>query len=436
MPKGRPAKRPTTLASQQRRRSKPSRHQGAYHERSDITASDFLQVRTTDSEHLRPLYAAAKPFPHIQLREVFAADSLRAVRDEVIGNCSGSLKETDIYKVYQTGELRNLDVLSSEEQTRLGKLRTLRDTLYSDAFRQFLEDLTGCCNAAQGEHLDGDQVDCSINVYTSGCHLLCHDDAIGTRRLSYILYLTDPDQAWTNEDGGRLQLFALGDRHQDKDELTEPEPYPIVSLLPAWNTMTVFQVQPGCSFHAVEEVHSTERPRLSISGWYHVQGSHNTNGLAPESSLKQLQMCRQRPLTPFAWPASAPDATPDGVAKDKTSTTVSLWTADRAYLSEFLRPEYLQDDTIRVIRKQFLRESSVQLHDFLKTKPIVQQIMDCASGDRHELATHLAEPIEEQRSIRRSTWLGNGWTAASTSDFWSIEHPPLSTIPLRRWRTR
>jgi Rps23 Pro-64 3,4-dihydroxylase Tpa1-like proline 4-hydroxylase len=38
----------------------------------------------------------------------------------------------------------------------------------------------------------------SINVYTEGCHLLCHDDVIGSRRLSYILYLTDPDTPITS----------------------------------------------------------------------------------------------------------------------------------------------------------------------------------------------------------------------------------------------
>ena len=43
----------------------------------------------------------------------------------------------------------------------------------------------------------------------TGCHLLCHDDVIGTRRVSYIVYLTDPDDPWVKEDGGALELYAL-----------------------------------------------------------------------------------------------------------------------------------------------------------------------------------------------------------------------------------
>jgi Rps23 Pro-64 3,4-dihydroxylase Tpa1-like proline 4-hydroxylase len=35
-----------------------------------------------------------------------------------------------------------------------------------------------------------------LDAYTS-CHLLCHDDVIGTRCVSYIIYLTDPDDEWT-----------------------------------------------------------------------------------------------------------------------------------------------------------------------------------------------------------------------------------------------
>lgn len=51
------------------------------------------------------------------------------------------------------------------------------------------------------------RTDCSCNVYAHGGHLLCHDDVIGTRRVSYIIYLTDPDDAWRADDGGALELY-------------------------------------------------------------------------------------------------------------------------------------------------------------------------------------------------------------------------------------
>jgi len=35
-----------------------------------------------------------------------------------------------------------------------------------------------------------DQTDCACNIHPFGGHLLCHDDVIGNRRVSYIIYLT------------------------------------------------------------------------------------------------------------------------------------------------------------------------------------------------------------------------------------------------------
>ncbi len=39
-----------------------------------------------------------------------------------------------------------------------------------------------------------DQTDCACNVHAAGGHLLCHDDVIGNRRVSYIIYLTGGSQ--------------------------------------------------------------------------------------------------------------------------------------------------------------------------------------------------------------------------------------------------
>jgi Rps23 Pro-64 3,4-dihydroxylase Tpa1-like proline 4-hydroxylase len=38
---------------------------------------------------------------------------------------------------------------------------------------------------------------------------LNHDDVISTRAVSFIIYLTDPDEPWTAEDGGALELYPL-----------------------------------------------------------------------------------------------------------------------------------------------------------------------------------------------------------------------------------
>lgn len=52
-------------------------------------------------------------------------------------------------------------------------------------------------------------VDCSCNLYAQGGHLLCHDDFISTRCISYIIYLTDPDEVWIPEHGGAFEMYAF-----------------------------------------------------------------------------------------------------------------------------------------------------------------------------------------------------------------------------------
>lgn len=56
-----------------------------------------------------------------------------------------------------------------------------------------------------------DRRDMSINSYKKSCHLLNHDDVIGSRRVSYILYMPLPiDQPWQPEWGGALELYPVG----------------------------------------------------------------------------------------------------------------------------------------------------------------------------------------------------------------------------------
>ena len=50
----------------------------------------------------------------------------------------------------------------------------------------------------------------AVNSYTQGCHLLNHDDVIGSRRVSYILYMPLPhDQTWEKNWGGALELYPV-----------------------------------------------------------------------------------------------------------------------------------------------------------------------------------------------------------------------------------
>ena len=188
----------------------------------------------------------------------------------------------DIYQVHQTGDLANLDGLPKNELDRLSSLFELRNAIYSPEFREFISTVT------DSGPLSGTKTDMSINNYKEGCHLLNHDDVIGTRRVSYILYLTDPDEPWDPKYGGALELYPVIEKGTPANE-------PTVIIPPQWNQFVMFTVQPGHSFHSVEEVVPEGKPRLSISGWFHIpqegEPGYQEEREAGESksSLEQLQ---------------------------------------------------------------------------------------------------------------------------------------------------
>jgi hypothetical protein len=113
------------------------------------------------------------PYPHKVLPGLFDRATLLAVREE-LGSLQRSFKETDLFRVFQTGDLANMDPSDPVHAAQLPHTLRLRSALYSPAFRAWVSQLTGCDELTE-------QQDCSCNVYGRGGHLLCHDDVIGTR---------------------------------------------------------------------------------------------------------------------------------------------------------------------------------------------------------------------------------------------------------------
>ena len=269
----------------------------------------------------------------------------------------------------------------------------------------------------------------AVNVYTPGCHLLCHDDVIGSRRLSYILYLTESEYGgeggWRREWGGALRLYPTekvteeGVNEKDIKEVLIPLPEHTVAIPPVWNQLAFFAVQPGESFHDVEEVYSAsvrpsgkgeemdsigkgknkvtshgdeagdeQRVRMAISGWYHVpqEGepgyeSLNKDDTAAKSSLAQLQnktmdkydlpapQWRQYPSEHSAAIATAPDANAaEARAKESdTDQDVELTESDLDFLIKYITPAYLTPDTVEKLADTFEEESCLQLSAFLRS---------------------------------------------------------------------
>lgn len=134
-------------------------------------------------------------------------------------------------------------------------------------------------------------------------HLLLHDDSISTRVVSWILYLpnspTDAPSSsqlkpsangsflkgWDPAWGGSLELYPVasgeevgipGTKRSDKVDVN-------------WGQLIFFEVQPGRSYHSVEEVIVGDgRQRLGVSGWFHrpIEGEE---GYEPEDKEKKKQ---------------------------------------------------------------------------------------------------------------------------------------------------
>ncbi|KAL7803601.1 Oxoglutarate and iron-dependent oxygenase degradation C-term domain-containing protein [Trichoderma aethiopicum] len=316
-------------------------------------------------------YAESSPYKHAVIHELVDDKLLRSVRDEIRENVQFTPKETDIYKIHQSGDLANLDGLDDESLAKLPSVLALRDAIYSETFRNYVSGITGC------GPLSGRKTDMAINIYTPGCYLLCHDDVIGSRRVSYILYLTDPDTPWKPEWGGALRLFPTQEiRNKDGEVAKTPLPDPVKVIPPAWNQLSFFAVQPGESFHDVEEVYHAEskaqlekdggRVRMAISGWFHIpqlgedgyiEGEEERN--AKNSGLMQLQGNPAQYDAPQANPVKVDDA---------KGSEPEFEEADLEFLLQYIAPTYLTPDTLEQVSEHFEETSSITLSDVLSKK--------------------------------------------------------------------
>ncbi|GAA5985145.1 hypothetical protein JCM10908_002542 [Rhodotorula pacifica] len=318
-------------------------------------------------ENLRKAHDRSIPYRHAVIDQLFDKDFLKRARKEITEQLSFREKETDIYKassclesiINQTGDLTNLSGLPASELALLPTLLELRDALYGPAFRSFLQQVTGC------GPLSGSKTDMSCAEYSQGCYLLNHDDVIGTRRISFILYLVLDEPEWQPEWGGALELYpVLEADEQNPDRPNVPTAKPSTCIPPAFNQMVFFEVQPGHSFHSVEEVvvHGDQQKggvgaRVSLSGWFHKpvegeEGYEGSEGFQPKSSLQQLYATSLSAPTPYAEPLPLPLPT-------------IPFPSDLEYLRPLVNPAYLTSKIITLLRSQFIEQSHLVLADFI-----------------------------------------------------------------------
>ncbi|KAI5209133.1 hypothetical protein E4T39_01036 [Aureobasidium subglaciale] len=322
-------------------------------------------------------YAKSGPYLHTVVSGLINDKLLRSVRREIIDNVHFTPKETDIYKIHQSGDLANLSGLDPSALKLLPSLLTLRDSLYSPEFRAWVSEVSGA------GPLSGKKTDMAVNVYAPGCHLLCHDDVIGTRRVSYILYLTDPDTPWQANWGGALRLYPTEEKTDSNGNKVRVPHHDFTKVIPpAWNQLSFFTVQPGQSFHDVEEVFKRKegeseddggRIRMAISGWFHIpqEGEDGFEAgleekLAERSSLQQLQGKNDEFDLPKEQWIDHDEQTDK--AEDDEEEEVEFDEKDMDFLIQYMTPQYLTPDTVEELSELFAEESSLQLANFLSKK--------------------------------------------------------------------
>lgn len=319
-------------------------------------------------------YAASEPYRHAVVSSLINETLLRSVRSEILDNIHFTPKETDIYKIHQSGDLANLDGLPESALEKLPSLLRLRNALYSHDFRTWLSTVTGA------GALSGTKTDMAVNVYVPGCHLLCHDDVIGSRRVSYILYLNDPDVPWEAEWGGALRLYPTEQLQDDSGKTVKlPTSDWSRSIPPAWNQLSFFAVQPGESFHDVEEVYKRDdgengkdggRVRMAISGWFHIP-QEGEDGFEPGLEEKMAERSSLQQLQGKADEFDEPQLRWHQPGKDKVTDedeTPELSEQDLEFLLQYVTANYLTPDTVEELNDLFTEESMAQLSDFLNAK--------------------------------------------------------------------
>ena len=320
---------------------------------------------------------------------------------------TATFKETDLFKVLQTGDLVTIDRANPELVPKIPNLLRL-PAIYSPEFREMVQRMTGCAPLT-------DRIDCSANVYPRSGHLLCHDDVIGTRCISQTSTSPTPTTGGTRTTAARSSYTLW-------NPPGTPAVDPSVSLLPKWNSMAFFTVQPGRSFHAVQEVFADGKPRLSIPGWYHAaaaRGQRARDADAAQDARRGRRGRRRRDCGFRAVPVRDPgghrrrragvrggQGRRAAASEDAEDDEVLGPDADDLkYLARWVNPEYLDPENVLKIREKMEEDSSVQMREFLL--PEIAAALRAATRREDE-----AEKLGGGRVPNRAAaGVGGGWAA-------------------------
>lgn len=183
-----------------------------------------------NTNELSNLYRMNKPFPHL-------------IIDDLVNNLD-DLKEA----------CKGLDLIESNSDL-YNFLRTDDFVISKNpVIVKFLADMKKRIIPLVAEIVDTplDNTKLSIDYfeYHKGHYLLCHDDEVDDRIVAFVFYLNDMKE----NQGGELVIY-------------DTELNPVKTITPKANSLLIFKLKKGESFHEVKEVLSGTRK--TITGWFY-----------------------------------------------------------------------------------------------------------------------------------------------------------------------
>ena len=196
------------------------------------------QLHLKNISKLNKEFNTNKPFPYLEL-ELFKKAKIKQLLNEV-KKLNFEEKDSDLFYLFQTKDFRSIDNKLIKEFYSL---------VSSREFLDLIEKITG---------LKGlNATDAASLIFPDTGYLLPHDDRLSTRKIAYILNLSNFEE----KDGGQLEFFSTDSNNN---------PIKVVkSITPKFNNFIIFKVS-NKSFHQVNEV-LTNKQRITIGGWFNEQ---------------------------------------------------------------------------------------------------------------------------------------------------------------------
>ncbi len=195
-------------------------------------------LKTKAIEQQNTIFTIAKPFKHLQIKN-FLIEEKAITLQEALQEMHFEQKESDLFKFSQTQDFETIN-------NKI--LKSLQQLFREKEFIAYIEKISAIS-------ITKNRIDMAGTCYQSTDFLLPHNDNVGTRKIAFMLYLSE---TFSQNDGGALIFYNTKNKHPTT---------PAQSYIPEQNSFIIFEVSPA-SFHEVEE-NLSQKKRYTIGGWFH-----------------------------------------------------------------------------------------------------------------------------------------------------------------------